>query len=127
MAHLASVRPLIDAALAARAHQLVGETPLLLAQGGWATIFTLDRCMHFVRQKRRKLVITITQSGSDWTLLNDDKQTPGSQKIVLSNFIQTYLARWAHGCSNDACTQRARVRELKICLPSSRWHLSTGA
>jgi hypothetical protein len=30
MAHLASVRPLIDAALAARAHQLVGETPLLL-------------------------------------------------------------------------------------------------
>jgi hypothetical protein len=31
MAHLASVRPLIDTALAARTRELVGETPLLLS------------------------------------------------------------------------------------------------
>ena len=34
-------------------------------RGGWAAIFSRDRRMHFVRQARQKLVITIIQSGSD--------------------------------------------------------------
>jgi hypothetical protein len=54
---------------------------------------SLDRCMHFVRQTRQKLVITIIQSGSDRTLLNEIKESSGSQKNAVSNFIQTYVGR----------------------------------
>jgi hypothetical protein len=51
-----------------------------------------------------KLVITIIQSGSDRTLLNESKESSGSQKIAVSNFIQT-----SHGGSNDALASMSKT------------------
>ena len=93
---------------------------------------SLDRCMHFDRQTRRKLVITIIQSGSDRTLLNERKcsitgrarqslLTPG--RCFVPSARRKCESSWRHQTTiggKRSLTNACRVTESGLSWPCRR-------